>query len=60
MTESPNAARLIENLDEIPFEERERRIAELSVEDRNAVWAAELERSDRAVPDDYEDLGAGD
>ncbi len=60
MTESPNAARLIENLDEMPFEEREKQIAELSVEDRNAVWAAELERSEAAIPDDYEDLGAGD
>lgn len=53
-------AQLIEELAELPFEEREARIAELAEADREAVWAAELEASEAALPDDYEDLGAGD
>ena len=63
MTDDPRherIERLVDELDELPFEERETRIAELPEPDREAVWDAELERSEDAVPDDYEDLGAGD
>ena len=60
MSDDPEAeriARLIAGLKELPFEEREARIAELSEEDRNAVWAVELEAAEEAVPEDDEELG---
>ena len=60
MSDDPEAeriARLIAELKELPFEEREARIAELSEEDRNAVWAVELEAAEEAVPEDDEELG---
>lgn len=63
MVEDPRAEEieaLVAELEELPFEEREEKIASLPEEDRQAVWAVELERSEEAVPDDYEDLGAGD
>jgi hypothetical protein len=63
MTDDPQRERiahLLEQLGELPFDERETFLAELSEPDREAVWAAELEAGEEAIPDDYEDLGAGD
>jgi hypothetical protein len=60
MSEDPEAeriARLIEELDQLPPEEREAAIEALSIEDRAAVWEAELEESDAALPADAEELG---
>jgi hypothetical protein len=51
---------LLAELEELPYEEREAAIAALSEEQREAVWAAELEASDEALPDDDEELGGGD
>jgi len=46
-------ALLIEELDELPADEREAAVAALSPEDREAVWAAELETAEE-VGDDEE------
>jgi len=57
-TDNPEAdriARLIAELDELPFEERDAAIAALPEEDREAVWAVELEQKrDTVVPGDHE------
>jgi hypothetical protein len=63
MTDDPQReriARLLAELEELPFDEREAFIAALSEEDREAVWAAEVDQSEEVFPDDYEDLGAGE
>lgn len=63
MSEDPQAQRidlLLAELDALPADEREAATAALPEEDREAVWAAELEASDVALPDDDEELGAGD
>ena len=63
MSEDPQReriARLLDELGDLPFDEREAFVAGLSEEDREALWAAELERSDEALPDDYEELGEGE
>jgi hypothetical protein len=61
MSEDPEAeriARLIDELRELPHDDREAAIEALSIEDRAAVWAAELEESDAAVQEeDDEELG---
>ena len=51
---------LLVELEALPYEEREAAIAALSEDEREAVWAAELEASDEVLPDDDEELGAGD
>jgi len=55
--ETERIALLIDGLKDLPFEEREARIAELSEDDRNAVWAVELEGAEEAEPDDVDELG---
>jgi hypothetical protein len=63
MTDDPQReriARLLAELGDLPFEEREAFMAALSEEDREALWAAELERSDEVLPEDYEELGEGE
>lgn len=63
MTEDPERDRIAELLDELtelPFEDREAFLAGLSEADREAVWEAELEASEEAISDDYEDLGGGE
>jgi hypothetical protein len=55
--ETDRIARLHAELEELPFEEREAEIAELPEEDREGVWAAELEESDAASPEDDDELG---
>jgi hypothetical protein len=63
VSEDPDRERLeqlLVELDALPYEEREAAIAALSEDDREAVWAAELEASDEALPDDVEELGGGD
>jgi len=63
MSDDPEAdriARLIAELDELPFEERETAIAGLPEEDRNAVRAVELDKLDEVLPDDDDELGGGD
>ena len=63
MTDDPQReriARLLDELDELPPDEREAAVAGLPEEDRNAVWEVELERSEEIVPEEYEDLGTGD
>lgn len=50
-------ARLVAELQEMPFEEREAAIAALSEEEREAVWQAELAEGDKASPDDEDELG---
>jgi len=45
-------ALLIEELDALPTDEREAAIAALSEEDRQAVWAAELEAAEEVEDDD--------
>ena len=52
--------RLLADLEELPFEEREAFIAALSPEDREAVWDAQLEAVERVVPEDDAELGGGD
>jgi hypothetical protein len=44
-------------LEGLPFEEREALIASLSEDDRAAVWDAQLEAGQAAVPEDDEELG---
>jgi len=58
--ETERIALLIDGLRELPFEEREARIAELSEEDRNVVRDFELEALDEVLPDDDDELGGGD
>jgi hypothetical protein len=63
MSEDPQHERieqLVDELEELPYEERESAVSALPEADREAVWETELERSEDAVPDDYEDLGAGE
>jgi hypothetical protein len=63
MSDDPEADRialLIAELDELPFDEREAAIAALAPEDRDAVWAAELDQFDEVLPEDDEELGGGD
>ena len=62
MPDEPDAeriARLIDGVKDLPFEEREAAISSLSEEDREAVWAAELEDGETAaaIPEDDEELG---
>jgi ATP-dependent exoDNAse (exonuclease V) alpha subunit len=57
MSEDPGAERLerlIDELNELPPEEREAAIESLSIEDRAAVWEAELEANEAASLDDDE------
>jgi len=56
-TDADRLARLVAELEELPFDEREAAIAALSEEDREAVWAVELEESETAVPEDDAELG---
>ena len=58
--ETQRIALLIDELRALSFEEREARIAELNVEDRDAVLDFELEQLDDVLPDDDEELGGGD
>jgi isopropylmalate/homocitrate/citramalate synthase len=55
--EVDRVARLIAELNELPFEEREAAIAKLSETDREAVWATELEQSESVLPEDEDELG---
>jgi hypothetical protein len=57
MTDDDRIAGLIEQVEALSFEAREAFISTLSEEDREAVWAAELEEADQAVPDDDAELG---
>jgi hypothetical protein len=50
-------ARLVAELGDLPFEEREAVISSLSADDRAAVWDALLEESETVVPEDDEELG---
>lgn len=59
-TDRERLEQLLVELEELPYEEREAAIAALSDDEREAVWAAELEASDEALPDDDEELGGGD
>ena len=59
MTDDPEAdriARLIAELNELPFEEREAAIAALPHEDRTAVLEAEAEADEEVLPE-VEELG---
>jgi hypothetical protein len=58
--EAERIARLIDELDELPFEEREEAIASLPELDREAVWARQLEEADDTLPGEEEELGGGD
>jgi hypothetical protein len=58
--EAERIARLIDELDELPFEERDEAMARLPELDREAVWARQLEEADDALPGDEEELGGGD
>jgi hypothetical protein len=53
-------ARLVAELEELPFEAREVFLSTLSDEDRASVWEAQLEEVEEVVPDDDEELGGGD
>jgi hypothetical protein len=53
-------ARLVAELEELPFEAREAFLSTLSDEDRASVWEAQLEEVEEVVPDDDEELGGGD
>jgi hypothetical protein len=61
MSDEPDAertARLIDELRELPHDEREAAIEDLSIEDRAAVWEAELEvNDDAALPSEDDELG---
>ena len=60
MTDDPQQdriARLLAALEELPFEEREKAIASLPEEDRQAVWAGELKVDDETLPGANEELG---
>jgi hypothetical protein len=48
---------MIDELNELPADEREAAIGSLSIEDRATVWKAELEANDAALPLDDEELG---
>jgi hypothetical protein len=50
-------ARLVAEVEDLPFEEREAVIASLSDDDRSAVWDAQLNESEKDVPEDDEELG---
>jgi hypothetical protein len=52
-------ARLVAELEELPFEAREAFLSTLSDEDRASVWEAQLEEVEEVVPDDDEELGGG-
>ena len=57
MSEDPEAdriARLVDQLDELPFEEREAAIAALPHEDRTAVLEAEAQAEQEVLPDEDE------
>jgi hypothetical protein len=60
MGDDERIARLIDELEDLPFEEREAAIRTLAEQDREAVWAAELEASAKALPEDNDELGGGD
>ena len=53
-------ARLVAELEDLPFEEREAFIAKLAPDAREAVWDAQLEEVERVVPEDDAELGGGD
>ena len=57
MTDEDRIARLLAELEDLPFEEREAVIASLPDDDRTAVWDAQLKDSETAVPEDDEELG---
>ena len=52
-------ARLIEELDELPLEERDAAIAALPYEDRVAVLEAEAQAEEEVLPEDEELGGEG-
>jgi hypothetical protein len=63
MTDDPQReriAQLLAELADLPYGDREAFLASLPEHEREAVWAAELEAGDEALPEDYEDLGAGE
>jgi len=60
MTDEDRIARLVAEIEDLPFEEREAVIASLSDDDRTAVWDAQLKDSETAVPDDDEEVGGHD
>lgn len=60
MTDDPQDERirvLLAKLEALPFEEREKAIASLPEEDREAVWTSELKTADEAQPEDAGELG---
>jgi hypothetical protein len=57
MSGNERIARLIDKTADLPFEEREAAIHALSEEDREAVWAAELEAGEAVAPADDAELG---
>jgi hypothetical protein len=57
MSDDEQIARAIDDVEDLPFDEREAAISKLSEVDREAVWAAELEASDNAAPKDDDELG---
>jgi hypothetical protein len=57
MTDEDRIARLVAEIEDLPFEKREAVIASLSDDDRSAVWDAQLNESEGAVPEDDEELG---
>lgn len=60
MTDGPQddrVARLVADVEELPFAAREAFLATLSDEDRAAVWATQLEVVEEVVPEDDEELG---
>ena len=57
MTDEDRIARLVAEIEDLPFEEREAVIASLSDDDRSAVWDAQLNESEKDVPEDDEELG---
>jgi hypothetical protein len=50
-------ARLVAEVEGLPFEEREAFISTLSDDDRAAVWDAQAKEVDEVVPEDDEELG---
>jgi hypothetical protein len=60
MADDPQGERirvLLDELEALPFEEREAAIAGLSEEDREIVWASELKTADETLPGADKELG---
>ncbi len=57
MTDEDRIDRLVAQVDALPFEEREAFISTLSDDDRAAVWDAQAEAIEEALPEDDEELG---